>query len=43
MFCTYVWTKSITQELLEPQFVIDENEHVLDFHMCVHNLRLHLT
>ena len=31
MFCTCVCRKSITQESLEPQFVINENEHVLDY------------
>ena len=30
MFCTCVWQKSLKQELLEPQFVIHENEHILD-------------
>ena len=30
MFCTYVYQKSMTQEKLAPQFVVHENEHVLD-------------
>ena len=30
MFCTYVWQKAMTQELLEPLFVSHDNEHVLD-------------
>ena len=35
MFCTYFWQKSMTQEWLEPLFVIHQNEHVLDCYLKV--------
>ena len=39
------WQKSITQESLEPQFIIHENEQVLDRvqKKCVPNLHMSVT